>query len=84
MHFTGIQLVHIPYIGRTPAMLDLLGGRVEAMFNGLSLTLGEIKIGHVRPLAIDTPTRVPLLPQCSVTLRVRPLRVRFHNLVRTS
>jgi len=59
----GIDLVHIPYKGSSPAMVDLLGGQVSLMFNGISPTLGHIRAGKLKVLATDSATRVPLLPE---------------------
>ena len=58
----GIDLVHVPYKGAGPAMIDLLGGQVEAMFPSLITALPHIKTGKLRALALSSPQRSPLLP----------------------
>ena len=58
----GIDLVHVPYKGAGPAMTDLLGGQVEAMFPSLITALPHIKSGKLRALALSAPQRSPLLP----------------------
>jgi len=58
----GIDLVHVPYKGAGPAMTDLLGGQVEAMFPSLITALPHIKTGKLRALALSAPQRSPLLP----------------------
>jgi tripartite-type tricarboxylate transporter receptor subunit TctC len=58
----GIDLVHVPYKGAGPAMTDLLGGQVEAMFPSLITALPHIRSGKLRALALSAPQRSPLLP----------------------
>jgi tripartite-type tricarboxylate transporter receptor subunit TctC len=57
-----VQIVHVPYKGAAPAMTDLLGGRVEMSFDPLPSSLANIKGGKLRPLAVTTTTRSPVLP----------------------
>lgn len=57
----GFSAEHIPYQGSSPAMIDLLGGRVSLMFNGVSPTLAHIRSGRLKALAVDGERRVPLL-----------------------
>jgi tripartite-type tricarboxylate transporter receptor subunit TctC len=59
---TGVDMVHVPYRGGTPALIDLVGGRVQVMFAD-TLTAGEqMKAGLIRALAVATPERSPVLP----------------------
>ncbi len=59
----GVQIRDIPYrTGTGPAAIDVLGGRVDAMFVNISEGLSHIKSGGVRALGVGTPTRVPQLP----------------------
>jgi tripartite-type tricarboxylate transporter receptor subunit TctC len=57
----GIDLVHVPYKGAAPAVSDLLGGQVLLLFDTMA-SLPHIKAGKLKPLAISTATRSPLLP----------------------
>lgn len=57
----GIDLVHIPYRGTGPMLSDLLGGQVEATFNGIPPIMSHIKAGKLRPLAVGSAARVPAL-----------------------
>ena len=58
-----VDLVHAPYKGAAPAMQDLLGGQVDAMFPSLTTALPHIKSGKLRALAVASPQRDPVLPQ---------------------
>ena len=51
-----------PYRGSTPALVDLLGGQVEVMFDVTPSSLPHIKAGKLRPLAVTSTTRLELLP----------------------
>lgn len=58
----GINLLHVPYKGSAPAIIDLLGGQVVMNFDTVSSTIAYIKSGRMRPLAMTTAKRDPLLP----------------------
>jgi tripartite-type tricarboxylate transporter receptor subunit TctC len=58
----GIEYQHIPYKGSAPAMQDLLGGRVDLMFDNLPSALPQIQAGKLRALAVTTASRSSLLP----------------------
>jgi tripartite-type tricarboxylate transporter receptor subunit TctC len=58
----GIDYRHVPYRGSAPAVQDLVGGRVQIMFDNLPSALPQIKAGHLRALAVTTAQRNPLLP----------------------
>jgi tripartite-type tricarboxylate transporter receptor subunit TctC len=59
---TGIKVQHIPYKGAAPALQDLVGGQVPAMFLDLASGLGLMKAGKVRMLAIAAPKRAAIFP----------------------
>src|SRR5262245_37749409 len=59
---TGAQLTHVPYKGAGPMMLDLLAGQVDMAFDGMGTSANQIKTGKLRPLAVTTPKRSPLIP----------------------
>jgi tripartite-type tricarboxylate transporter receptor subunit TctC len=59
---TGVNLVHVPYRGGAPAIIDLLGGQVQVMFDSLSESIEYIRTGKLRPLAVTTATRLEVLP----------------------
>lgn len=58
----GIELLHVPYKGDAPVVTDLLAGRIDMMFAGVSLALPLIAQGNVRALAVGTPHRLRFLP----------------------
>ena len=58
----GIELVHVPYRGAGPAMVDLMGGQVQVMFNTMSASLEHVRGGKLRALGVATKTRQAALP----------------------
>jgi tripartite-type tricarboxylate transporter receptor subunit TctC len=58
----GIGLVHVPYRGAGPAMVDLMGGQVQVMFNTMSASLQYVRADKLRALGVATKTRQAALP----------------------
>ena len=58
----GLKLQHVPYKGSAPAMLDLMAGRIDIMFDNVPLPLPHIKAGKLRALAATAAQRAPVLP----------------------
>ena len=58
----GVQMTHVPYKGSAPALADLMGGQVQLMFDNLPSSLGLIKAGKLRPLAVTSTERAAALP----------------------
>ncbi|HSZ65911.1 MAG TPA: tripartite tricarboxylate transporter substrate binding protein [Xanthobacteraceae bacterium] len=61
-YMAGVNLVHVPYHGTTPALVDLLAGQVQVMFDVTPTSLPHIRAGKLKPLAVTTPERVDFLP----------------------
>lgn len=61
-HMAGIEMTHVPYKGSQPAHVDLMGGRVQVMFDSVAAALPHIRTGKLRALGVTTPTRVAQLP----------------------
>ncbi len=63
---TGAKMVHVPYRGQAPALLDLLAGQIQVMFDSAPASLQQIKAGKVKALAVTTATRFDGLPDLPV------------------
>jgi tripartite-type tricarboxylate transporter receptor subunit TctC len=58
----GIDMVHVPYHGSAPELTDLIAGHIQVAFEPIQSTLGFIKSGKLRPLAVTTTMRSNALP----------------------
>jgi tripartite-type tricarboxylate transporter receptor subunit TctC len=58
----GINIVHVPYRGDAPALIDLISGQVQVMFDLMPASIEYIRAGKLRALAVTTTARSPLLP----------------------
>ncbi|MES2716722.1 MAG: tripartite tricarboxylate transporter substrate binding protein [Pseudomonadota bacterium] len=56
------KMNHVPYKGSSPAMTDLIAGRLDAMFDATSVIAPFIKSGQLRPLLVTSDKRVPAFP----------------------
>jgi tripartite-type tricarboxylate transporter receptor subunit TctC len=61
---------HIPYKGSSPAMTDLIAGRLDAMFDATSVIAPFIKSGQLRPLLVTSDQRVPAFPDVPTAAEV--------------
>ena len=68
----GVDMVHVPYRGSTPALTDLLAGQVQVMFDVTPSSLPHIRAGKLRGLAITTATRADVLPELAPLADVVP------------
>jgi len=59
---TGVDMVHVPYKGSAPSLTDLLGGQVQVTFATMPSSIGYIRAGRLRALAVTTAERSPALP----------------------
>jgi tripartite-type tricarboxylate transporter receptor subunit TctC len=59
----GLSMVHVPYRGSGPALIDLIGGEgVQVMFDNMPSAIGHVRSGSLRALAVTSPERVPSEP----------------------
>jgi tripartite-type tricarboxylate transporter receptor subunit TctC len=58
----GVNIVHVPYRGSGPALIDLLAGQVQVMFDALPPSMEHIRTGKLRALAVTTAARSEALP----------------------
>lgn len=59
----GIHMVHIPYRGSGPALTDLIGGQTQLMFDAVGSSVGMVRDGKLRALAVTTAKRSPAVPE---------------------
>ncbi len=58
----GVDLTHVPYRGSAPALTDLIGGRIDVMFDNASTAMPQVEGGAVRAIAVTTANRIASLP----------------------
>ena len=59
----GVNLVHVPYRGLAPAVTDLIGGQVQAIFSTMPPSIANVRAGKIRALALTSATRSEALPE---------------------
>ena len=69
---TGCQMLHVPYKGAGPALTDLMGGQVDVIFDNLPSSIGHIKGGKIRALAVTSAERDPSLPEVPTVAETVP------------
>ena len=69
---TGVDLVRVGYRGGGPALIDLIAGQVQVMFEPTLSTLPHIKAGELRALAVSSATRSPALPDVPTVAETVP------------
>jgi tripartite-type tricarboxylate transporter receptor subunit TctC len=60
---TGVDMLHVPYRGGGPALIELLGGQIQVYFGTLPSTIGHVRSGRLRALAVTTAKRAGVLPE---------------------
>jgi tripartite-type tricarboxylate transporter receptor subunit TctC len=69
---TGVKMKHIPYKGAGPATTDLIAGQVDVIFDNMPSIIGHIRGGTVRPLAVTSAERSPVLPDVPAIAEIVP------------
>ncbi len=59
----GIDVKHVPYKGSAPAVIDLLGGQIQMMFDPLQSVISHVRAGKLRALAVSSAARSPVAPE---------------------
>ena len=72
MAMSGAKMVHVPYRGAAPAITDMLGNRVQVIFDNMPSIVGHIAPGGLRALAVTTATRSPELPDVPTVAETVP------------
>jgi tripartite-type tricarboxylate transporter receptor subunit TctC len=62
MMMAGVDMVRVPYRGAPPALADLIGGRVQVVFDTFAASIALVRAGKLRALAVTTATHSPALP----------------------
>jgi tripartite-type tricarboxylate transporter receptor subunit TctC len=62
----GVDMVHVPYGGSTPALTDLLADQVQVLFDVTPSFVPHIRVGSLRPLAVATATRLEVPPEIPI------------------
>jgi tripartite-type tricarboxylate transporter receptor subunit TctC len=69
---SGIDMRHVPYRGSAPALIDLLSGEVQVMFDLMPASIGYIRAGRLRPLAVTTSVPSDALPELPTVSKFLP------------
>jgi tripartite-type tricarboxylate transporter receptor subunit TctC len=72
MAMSGAKMVHVPYRGAAPAITDMLGNRVQVIFDNMPSIIGHIGPGGLRALAVTTAARSPELPDVPTVAETVP------------
>ena len=71
---TGTYMLHFPYRGSGPALLDLIGGTMDVMFDNLPSALPQIKAGKLKALAVTSATRSAAVPDLPTIAEAGPVK----------
>jgi len=69
---TGIEMIHVPYKGGAPMMIDLVGGQVNVMFVSAPQAIPQVKAGRIKALAIGAARRIPQLSDTPTVAETLP------------
>jgi tripartite-type tricarboxylate transporter receptor subunit TctC len=68
----GLEMVHVPYKGGAPMMIDLVGGQVNVMFVSAPQAIPQVQAGRIKALAIGSPKRIAQLPDTPTVAETLP------------
>jgi tripartite-type tricarboxylate transporter receptor subunit TctC len=68
----GIEMVHVPFRGGASPLTEVLGGRVDLLLEAMTLSIGQIHAGKLRPLAVTSRERWPALPDVPTVAQTVP------------
>ena len=68
----GVEMTHVPFKGGTTAVTELMAGRVDVMFETMTLTVTQVQAGKLRPLAVTSAARVAALPGVPALAEILP------------
>jgi len=69
---SGTKMNHVPYKGSGPALIDLIGGQVDLMFDNMSSSVAHVESGKLRALAVTSAKRLPAFPDVPAIAEVLP------------
>jgi len=69
---TGVDIVHIPYKGSAPAVIDLMSGNVSVFFSSVPVMLQQVRTGKLKALAVGSATRSPAAPEIPTVAETVP------------
>ncbi len=75
----GINILHVPYKGAAPALVDLIGGQIHMTFSIIASTSPHMKSGKLRGLGLSSPKRSPLLPDLPTLAEAGVPGYQLHN-----
>ena len=78
----GVDILHIPYKGAAPAMIDVIGGRTQMAFGSIPSTITHLRSGKLRALGVGAATRSTTLPDVPTVSEVRAAGLRGRQLDR--
>ncbi|VFR31337.1 Tricarboxylate transport protein TctC [plant metagenome] len=78
---TKTNILHVPYRGSGPAVVDLLGGQVDSMFDNLPSSIGHVQAGKLRALAVTGAKRAPQAPDVPTMLETGIPELKDFNVV---